>query len=240
MARSWTGRKAPRERSVYVQCLSPFRSSHQLFPQSFIDPGLSWDDIPWFKSITKSPLRFLQISPYYIISRTAPAVPIILKGVQTWEVRLSIWPMRLTLWLTLSSQDTVKAIDAGCQGVVLSNHGGRQLDFARSGIEVLVEVVDKLKELGRWPVPNFEIYLDGGVRRATDVLKAVALGATAGARVRTCTDSAQTHQFGSCSGCRSTVHLRVLCIRTRGRRARAADPPRGCLTLRNCRRHPHI
>ncbi|KAH7102184.1 hypothetical protein BKA62DRAFT_829538 [Auriculariales sp. MPI-PUGE-AT-0066] len=107
---------------------------------SFIDPALCWDDIPWFRSITK--------------------MPIILKGVQCWE-------------------DTVKAIDAGCQGVVLSNHGGRQLEFSRSGIEVLVEVVDKLKELGRWPVPNFEIYIDGGVRRATDVLKAIALGATA-------------------------------------------------------------
>lgn len=72
------------------------------------------------------------------------------------------------------------ALEAGCQGVVLSNHGGRQLEFARSGIEVLVEVVDKFKELGLWPARNFEIYIDGGVRRATDVLKAVALGATAG------------------------------------------------------------
>jgi L-lactate dehydrogenase (cytochrome) len=72
------------------------------------------------------------------------------------------------------------ALEAGCQGIVLSNHGGRQLEFARSGIEVLIEVVTKLKEKGRWPNPNFEIYVDGGVRRATDVLKAVALGATAG------------------------------------------------------------
>jgi L-lactate dehydrogenase (cytochrome) len=72
------------------------------------------------------------------------------------------------------------ALEAGCQGIVLSNHGGRQLEFSRSGIEVLIEVVTKLKEKGRWPNPNFEIYVDGGVRRATDVLKAVALGATAG------------------------------------------------------------
>lgn len=74
------------------------------------------------------------------------------------------------------------AFEAGCQGVVLSNHGGRQLDFARSGIEVLVEVVTKLKELKgmNFPNPKFEIYVDGGVRRATDVLKAIALGATAG------------------------------------------------------------
>lgn len=72
------------------------------------------------------------------------------------------------------------ALEAGCQGIVLSNHGGRQLEFSRSGIEVLVEVVAKFKEKGLWPNPNFEIYVDGGVRRATDVLKAIALGATAG------------------------------------------------------------
>ncbi|PVF97502.1 hypothetical protein CPB86DRAFT_785806 [Serendipita vermifera] len=107
---------------------------------SFIDPSLSWKDIPWFKSITK--------------------MPIILKGVQCWE-------------------DALMALEAGCQGIVLSNHGGRQLEYARSGIEVLVEVVDKFKEKGLWPTPNFQIFVDGGVRRATDVLKAVALGATA-------------------------------------------------------------
>ena len=67
-------------------------------------------------------------------------------------------------------------------GVVLSNHGGRQLDFARSGIEILVEVVRKLKEERGLTFPNekFQLFVDGGVRRATDVLKAIALGATAG------------------------------------------------------------
>jgi len=73
---------------------------------SFIDPGLSWNDIPWFRSMTKMPL--------------------VLKGVQCWE-------------------DAVLAAEAGLAGVVLSNHGGRQLDFSRSGIEVLVEVVAELK-----------------------------------------------------------------------------------------------
>ncbi|KAH7883293.1 FMN-dependent dehydrogenase-domain-containing protein [Phlebopus sp. FC_14] len=109
---------------------------------SFIDPGLSWSDLQWFKSITKMPL--------------------ILKGVQCWE-------------------DALEAYDAGVAGVVLSNHGGRQLDFARSGIEVLVEVVEKLKEKRSLNFPNekFQLFVDGGVRRATDVIKAVALGATA-------------------------------------------------------------
>lgn len=89
-------------------------------------------------------------------------MPLILKGVQCWE-------------------DALEAYDNGCAGVVLSNHGGRQLDFARSGIEVLVEVTEKLKEKRglQFPDEKFQLFVDGGVRRATDVLKAIALGATA-------------------------------------------------------------
>jgi L-lactate dehydrogenase (cytochrome) len=94
-------------------------------------------------------------------------VPLILKGVQTWE-------------------DALEAYDQNLAGVVLSNHGGRQLDFARSGIEVLVEVVEKFKEKRGITFPNdrFQLFVDGGVRRATDVLKAIALGATAGAYIK--------------------------------------------------------
>ncbi|KZT72246.1 hypothetical protein DAEQUDRAFT_809145 [Daedalea quercina L-15889] len=89
-------------------------------------------------------------------------MPLILKGVQCWE-------------------DALQAYDMGLAGVVLSNHGGRQLDFARSGIETLVEVVRELKARRGLTFPNekFQLFVDGGVRRATDVLKAVALGATA-------------------------------------------------------------
>ena len=66
-------------------------------------------------------------------------------------------------------------------GVVLSNHGGRQLDTARSGIEILEDVVQALdRHVGRdrWR-GHFELYVDGGIRRATDIFKAVAMGATA-------------------------------------------------------------
>ena len=89
-------------------------------------------------------------------------MPLILKGVQCWE-------------------DALLAYDKGLAGVVLSNHGGRQLDFSRSGIEVLVEVVRELKARRGLSFPNdkFQLFVDGGVRRANDVLKAVALGATA-------------------------------------------------------------
>lgn len=57
------------------------------------------------------------------------------------------------------------------QGVVLSNHGGRQLDFAPSAIEVLAEAIPVLRERG-WK-ERIEISVDGGVRRATDIIKAL-------------------------------------------------------------------
>lgn len=87
-----------------------------------------------------------------------------------------------TIYSLFSFQDALHAYDLNLAGVVLSNHGGRQLDFARSGIEILVEVVAKLKEKRGLTFPNekFQLFVDGGVRRATDVLKAVALGASAG------------------------------------------------------------
>ncbi|KAF2860273.1 hypothetical protein K470DRAFT_217448 [Piedraia hortae CBS 480.64] len=84
------------------------------------------------------------------------SMPIVLKGVQRVE-------------------DVLKAIDAGVQGVVLSNHGGRQLDFARSGIEVLAEVMPELRRRGLQD--RIEVYIDGGLRRATDIIKALCLGA---------------------------------------------------------------
>lgn len=83
-------------------------------------------------------------------------MPIILKGVQRAE-------------------DVLRAIDAGVQGVVLSNHGGRQLDTSRSGIEVLAEVMPLLRQQG---LENaIEIFVDGGIRRSTDIIKALCLGA---------------------------------------------------------------
>lgn len=103
---------------------------------SFIDTSLNWEDLKWFRSITK--------------------MPIVLKGVQSVE-------------------DTLKAIDFGVDGVVLSNHGGRQLDSVKAPIEILAELNPILKKRGL--LGKLEIFIDGGVRRGSDVLKAIALGA---------------------------------------------------------------
>jgi len=86
--------------------------------------------------------------------------------------------MRILLKGIQCGEDAVQAYQMGLQGCVLSNHGGRQLDTCRSGIEVLPEVMDALKEAG-CPPGAFSVVIDGGVRRGADIFKAVALGATA-------------------------------------------------------------
>lgn len=70
------------------------------------------------------------------------------------------------------ADDAAKALEHGAAGVVVSNHGGRQLDTAPATIRVLPEVVDAVAGRGL-------VLLDGGVRRGTDVVKALALGAAA-------------------------------------------------------------
>src|SRR5438132_3699231 len=72
----------------------------------------------------------------------------------------------------LTAEDALLAVAAGVDGIVVSNHGGRQLDGSPGGISALPEVVRAVD--GRIPV-----LMDGGVRRGTDVLKALALGAAA-------------------------------------------------------------
>jgi isopentenyl diphosphate isomerase/L-lactate dehydrogenase-like FMN-dependent dehydrogenase len=72
----------------------------------------------------------------------------------------------------LTGTDAVAAVDAGAAAVIVSNHGGRQLDGAPATLQALPEVVHALA--GRCPV-----IVDGGIRRGTDVLTALALGAAA-------------------------------------------------------------
>ncbi|XP_071713937.1 peroxisomal (S)-2-hydroxyacid oxidase GLO3-like [Rutidosis leptorrhynchoides] len=85
--------------------------------------------------------------------RSITELPILIKGVLTRE-------------------DAIKAVQVGVEGIVVSNHGGRQLDYVPASIAALEEVV--LAVQGRVPV-----LFDGGIRRGTDVFKALALGAQA-------------------------------------------------------------
>lgn len=131
-----------------------------------VDPNLNWEDIKWLKGVTK--------------------IPILVKGVQSVE-------------------DALLAYQLGCDGIVISNHGGRQLDTTRPSLDVLLEIrkyaphllrpefraptgptPDSLADPARLTPPDradgagarkFEILIDGGVSRGTEVVKALCLGA---------------------------------------------------------------
>ncbi|MFQ5683770.1 MAG: alpha-hydroxy acid oxidase [Candidatus Binatia bacterium] len=82
------------------------------------------------------------------------------------------WPRKLILKGVLNVADANRAAEFGCDGIVLSNHGGRQLDSCVSPMEVLPEIV---RTVGQ----RLVVIIDGGFRRGTDVVKAMALGAHA-------------------------------------------------------------
>ena len=76
----------------------------------------------------------------------------------------------------LTVEDAVLAAEHKVDGIVISNHGGRQLEFSRAPIEILAETMPVLKAKGV-DLDKFLVFVDGGVRRATDILKAICLGA---------------------------------------------------------------
>jgi len=84
----------------------------------------------------------------------------------------SISPLPLIIKGIMTAEDAALAVDHGVAGIVVSNHGGRQLDSTLGSLDALPDVVAAVR--GR-----IEVYLDGGIRRGTDVLKALALGAKA-------------------------------------------------------------
>ena len=103
------------------------------FVDTLLEPGLTWDDVTWLRSITR--------------------LPIIVKGI-------------------LRGDDARLAVDHGAEGIVVSTHGGRQLDTVVSSPVALREVADEVRG-------SAAILVDGGIERGTDVLKALALGANA-------------------------------------------------------------
>jgi 4-hydroxymandelate oxidase len=85
---------------------------------------------------------------------------------------VSLSPLPVLLKGILHPDDAARAVDFGSRAILVSNHGGRQLDSAVAALDALPSVVEAVA--GR-----AEVLVDGGVRRGTDVLKALALGARA-------------------------------------------------------------
>jgi 4-hydroxymandelate oxidase len=117
--------------------------------------GLSLANFTTFNGIAPARFEFKADLTWEDVSwlRSTTDLPILLKGI-------------------VHPDDACLALTHGVDGIIVSNHGGRQLDTAVATIEVLPEIVDAVA--GRLPV-----LVDGGIRRGTDVLKALALGAAA-------------------------------------------------------------
>jgi 4-hydroxymandelate oxidase len=117
---------------------------HRDTRSGFVMPiGLSSSELVYDSTISWDDLPWIR--------EQTPGLPLLLKGI-------------------LTAEDAALAVEAGVDGIVVSNHGGRQLDGVAAGLPALPEVVDAVA--GRLPG-----LMDGGVRRGTDVLKALALGA---------------------------------------------------------------
>jgi (S)-2-hydroxy-acid oxidase len=110
------------------------------------DPNCTWDDIGWLKQQIQ---LFANEKGF-----RRPVPPLIVKGIMT-------------------AADATLAVQAGADAIIVSNHGGRQLDTCLAPIDVLPLVVAAVHR------HNVPVFMDGGIRRGTDVVKALALGAAA-------------------------------------------------------------
>ena len=152
-----------------------------------------------------------------------------------------MWPGKLLVKGILHPQDAVLAADCGADGVIVSNHGGRNLDGAISPIEALPEVVDAVAN-------RITVLVDSGFRRGSDVVKALALGAHAvqigratlygvaaggepGAQRALTIFREEIDRVMGLLGCRSVAELGPEYLHFIDRALRAADPSRPGLKL---------
>ncbi|MBA8879581.1 alpha-hydroxy acid oxidase [Phyllobacterium myrsinacearum] len=93
----------------------------------------------------------------------------------TWDdvaEMVQYWNGQFCLKGIMSVADAKRAVEIGCTGIILSNHGGRQLDGSRAGFDQLAEIVDAVGD-------KIDVIMDGGIQRGTHVIKALSMGAKA-------------------------------------------------------------
>jgi L-lactate dehydrogenase (cytochrome) len=136
---------------------------------------------PWLLRMARNPrIDFVNVSRGKAAGRSGPLALAAYVNQQfdptvSWkdlDWLRGLWQGPLAIKGITTAEDAVRAVDAGVDAVIVSNHGGRQLDGLPAALDVLPEVVDAIGH-------RSEVILDGGVRRGTDIVKALCLGARA-------------------------------------------------------------
>lgn len=162
-----------RERDLRSGFSIPFRLTPGAIAQFAIKPawGLSY--------VTHERFSLPQLDEHVDMSAGAMSIgryfTEMLDPSMTWNdvaAMVESWAGQFCLKGIMSVADAKRAADIGCTGIVLSNHGGRQLDGSRAPFDQLAEVVDAVGD-------RLDVMMDGGIQRGTHVLKALSLGAKA-------------------------------------------------------------
>lgn len=150
--------------------------------------GNMWSKIPFVPGILTHPrwlTRFLLdgglpdmpniVSPERGVLRVRDAHTAMKRQAFTWSdmqwIR-ALWKGPIVIKGVLSAEDARRSLDHGAAAVVVSNHGGRQLDGTPASLQVLPEIVEEVKD-------RAEVLMDSGIRRGSDIIKAICLGARA-------------------------------------------------------------
>ena len=162
-----------RERDLRTGFSIPFRLSLGSMMQFALKPmwGINY--------ITHERFKLPQLDDYVDMSGGAMSIAQyfaeMLDTSMNWDdvaEMVRMWDGQFCIKGVMSIDDVKRAIEIGCTGIILSNHGGRQLDGSRAAFDQLAEIVDAAGD-------RIDVIMDGGVQRGTHVLKALSLGAKA-------------------------------------------------------------
>lgn len=162
-----------RERDLRTGFTMPLNLSLRALGQFALRPAWAWN------YLARGRFRLPQLEDHVDLGGTSISVgryfSEMLDRSLEWrdvEEMIAYWDGQFCLKGVMSVADAKRAADIGCTGIVLSNHGGRQLDGSRSAFDQLAEIVDAVGD-------RIDVMMDGGVQRGTHVLKALSLGAKA-------------------------------------------------------------